>query len=84
MTSWMKNQRANFYNIASASVAATKDALTDRLSNVCETASLRQTAYQEKRVIMMLWEKQEEVEDAQDVGSNTDDKYIKTEMSLTD
>lgn len=43
---------------------------------------------------MMQWEKHsaklavtldpEEVEDAQDVGSNTDDKYIKKEMSLTD
>ena len=43
---------------------------------------------------MMLWEKNsanlavtldsEEIEDAQDVGDNTDDKYIKTEMSLTD
>ena len=42
----------------------------------------------------MLWEKNsanlavtldpEEVEDAQDVRGNTDDKYIKTEMSLTD
>ena len=40
MTSWMKNQRANFYNIASASVAATQDTFTDRLQNVCETASL--------------------------------------------
>lgn len=40
MTNWMKNQRALPYNIASASVAATQDALTDRLSNVCETASL--------------------------------------------
>ena len=43
---------------------------------------------------MMVWEKNsaklavtldlEEVEDAQDVGGNSDDKYIKTEMSLTD
>lgn len=43
---------------------------------------------------MMLWEKNsadlavtlepEEIEDAQDVGDNTDDKYIKTEMPLTD
>ena len=43
---------------------------------------------------MMLWEKNsadlavtlepEEIEDAQNVGDNTDDKYIKTEMPLTD
>lgn len=43
---------------------------------------------------MMVWEKNsadlavtlepEEIEDAQDVGDNTDDKYIKTEMPLTD
>ena len=40
MTSWMKNQLTKLYNAVSASVAATRDALAERLQSVLETASL--------------------------------------------
>ena len=40
MTSWMKNQLTKLYNAVSASVAATRDALAERLQSVRETASL--------------------------------------------
>ena len=34
MTSWMRNQIANHYNIVSAPAAATQEALTERLQNM--------------------------------------------------
>ena len=40
MTSWMRNQLAKLYNAVSAPAAATRDALTERLQSVRETASL--------------------------------------------
>ena len=40
MTSWMKNQLAKLYNAVSAPVAATRDALAERLQSVRETTSL--------------------------------------------
>ena len=40
MSSWMRNQLAKLCNAVSASVAATRDALTERLQSVRETASL--------------------------------------------
>ena len=40
MTSWMKNQLTKLCNAVSAPVAATRDALTERLQSVSETASL--------------------------------------------
>ena len=40
MTSWMRNQLTNLYNAVSAPVAATRDALTERLQSVREIASL--------------------------------------------
>ena len=40
MSSWMTNQLGKLYNAVSASVAATRDALTKRLESVCETVSL--------------------------------------------
>ena len=40
MTSWMKNQLTKLYNAVSAPVAATRDALAERLHSVRETTSL--------------------------------------------
>ena len=40
MTSWMKNQLTKLYNAVSAPVAATRDALAERLQSVREPASL--------------------------------------------
>ena len=40
MTSWMKNQLTKLCNAVSAPVAATRDALAERLQRVRETASL--------------------------------------------
>ena len=40
MTSWMKNQLTKLYNVVSAPVAATRDALPERLQGVRETTSL--------------------------------------------
>ena len=40
LSSWMRNQLAKLCNAVSASVAATRDALTERLQSVRETASL--------------------------------------------
>ena len=36
----MKNQLTKLYNAVSAPVAATRDALAERLQSICETASL--------------------------------------------
>ena len=40
MNSWMRNTTSKLYNSVSAPVAATRDALAERLQNVRETASL--------------------------------------------
>ena len=40
MTSWIRNTISNLYNAVSAPVAATQDALAERLQSVPETASL--------------------------------------------
>ena len=40
MLTWMKNQISKLYSAVSAPVAATRDALSERLQNVCDTASL--------------------------------------------
>ena len=40
MTSWIRNQVANLYHGVSAPVAATRDALAERLQSLRETASL--------------------------------------------
>ena len=37
---WMKNELTKLYNAVSASVAATRDALTERMKNVRENTSL--------------------------------------------
>ena len=39
MTSWLRNTILRLYNAVSASVAATRDALAERLLSVRETAS---------------------------------------------
>ena len=40
MTSWIRNTISNLYNAVSAPVAATRDALAERLQSVRETVSL--------------------------------------------
>ena len=40
MTSWMRNQLAKLHNAVSVPVAATRNAVTERLQSVRETASL--------------------------------------------
>ena len=40
MTSWMRNHIENLYNVVSTPMAATRDALTERLQSIRETASL--------------------------------------------
>ena len=40
MCSWMRNHLAKLYNAVSATAAATRDALAERLQSVRETASL--------------------------------------------
>ena len=40
MTGWMRNQLTKSYNAVSAPVAATRDALAERLQSVRETSSL--------------------------------------------
>ena len=40
MSSWMRNTISKLYNAVSAPVAATRDALTERLQSVRDTASL--------------------------------------------
>ena len=44
----MRNQLGKLYNAVSASVAATRDALMERLESVCETASLLYNRMMEK------------------------------------
>ena len=38
--SWFRNMITNLYNAVLAPVAATRDALSERLQSVCDTASL--------------------------------------------
>ena len=40
MTSWIQNIITTLYNAVPTPVAATRDAYTERLPSVCETASL--------------------------------------------
>ena len=40
MNSWMRNQLIKLYNAVSTPVAATRDALAERLQSIRETASL--------------------------------------------
>ena len=40
MSSWMRNTISKLYNAVSAPVTATRDAVTERLQSVRETASL--------------------------------------------
>ena len=40
MSSFLRNTISKLYNAVSAPMAATQDALTERLQNICETASL--------------------------------------------
>ena len=40
MNRWMRNHIANLCNTASATVTAIRNALTQRLQSLCETASL--------------------------------------------
>ena len=43
MTGWMKNQLAKLYKALSEPVAATRDALAEKLQSVCKTAGLLYT-----------------------------------------
>ena len=40
MTSWIKSQITKLYNVVLATIAATRDALVERLQSVCEIAFL--------------------------------------------
>ena len=43
MNSWTRNQLAKLYNALSAPLAATRDALAEKLESICETAGLLYT-----------------------------------------
>ena len=43
MNSWTRNQLAKLYNALSAPLAATRDALVEKLESICETAGLLYT-----------------------------------------
>ena len=47
---WMKNELTKLYNAVSASVAATRDALTERMKNVRENTSLLYNIKMDNRV----------------------------------
>ena len=40
MNNWTRNQLAKLYNAVSAPLAATRDALAEKLGSICETAGL--------------------------------------------
>ena len=75
MTSWIRNQLTKLYNAASAPVTATRDALTERLQSIRETASLlyntmvENMGYGQKRLKDIL---EKEVEEEQQQEKDTD------------
>ena len=75
MTSWIKNQLTKSYNASSAPVTATRDALTERLQSIRETASLlyntmvENMGYGQKRLKDIL---EKEVEEEQQQEKDTD------------
>ena len=71
MTSWMKNQLAKLYNAVSAPVAATRDALTERLQSIRDTLSLlynrmmENMGYGQQEILKEIVEKEAEEEEQQ-------------------
>ena len=71
MTSWMKNQLAKLYNAVSAPVAATRDALTERLQSIRDTLSLlynrmmENMGYGQHEILKEIVEKEAEEEEQQ-------------------
>ena len=76
MTNWMRYQLTKLYNTVSAPMAATGDALAERLQNVCETASLLYNRMMEnmgygqeklKGIVLKEAEEEEQQQEEQDV-----------------
>ena len=71
MTSWMKNQLTKLYNAVSAPVAATRDALTERLQSIRDTLSLlynrmmENMGYGQQEILKEIVEKEAEEEEQQ-------------------
>ena len=71
MTSWMKNQLAKLYNVVSALLAATWDALAEILQNLCDTTSLlynrmmENMGYGQQERLKDIMEKEAEEEEGQ-------------------
>ena len=71
MTSWMKNQLTKLYNAVSAPVAATRDALTERLRSIRDTLSLlynrmmENMGYGQQEILKEIVEKEAEEEEQQ-------------------
>ena len=74
MTSWMKNQLTKLYNVLSAPVAATRDALPERMQSVRETTSLlhnrimENMGYGQQERLKDIVEKEAEEEEQQQEG----------------
>ena len=70
MSTFLRNTISKLYNAVSAPVAATRDALAERLQSVCETASLlynrmvEDTGYGQEKLKDIL-ENEAEVEEQQ-------------------
>ena len=68
MTSWMKNQLTKLYNVVSAPVAATHDALAERLQSVRDTTSLlykrmmENIGYGQQEILKDIMEKEPKAE----------------------
>ena len=67
----MKNQLAKLYNAVSAPVAATRDALTERLQSIRDTLSLlynrmmENMGYRQQEILKEIVEKEAEEEEQQ-------------------
>ena len=80
MTSWMGNHLAKVYNAVSGPVAATRDAITERLQSVCETASILYNKMMEnmeygRQILKDIGEKEAREEEAEEEQQQDDEEY---------
>ena len=78
MTNWMRNQLTKLYNAVSAPVAATRDAPTERLQNLRETASLLYN-----RMVENMGHGQEKLKDIVEKEAEEEQQQEEEDVDLT-
>ena len=87
MTSWMRNTISKLYNAVSAPVAAARNALTERLQSVRETASLLcnrmvDNIGYEREKLKDIIEKEPEEEEAKEQQQDDDDEEYDATLKI--